>query len=276
MGRGQESLESTFSETEIMIQEYRDRLNHALEIDSKKLKEKAERDSSQIIVEAKEEAEKILAQAKQEARVQSEVIEHTTKRVQVELARAVSEVKIKTSVLLNQVNKSVEQIVTETETKIKVELDGLTAEIAESEKKLLSLSQAHDRESGLNSGRGIEGPAESAASLNPETVPLSPSSGDKKSVSIPESGDTRIFKGHMKLEMVPPYNQERLEGVPEWLVRIPGLKVHSTGSRAAADRWITTHSIELKQPLPLLKILRGVSAIKNAAENNGNIILTLK
>jgi hypothetical protein len=76
--------------------------------------------------------------------------------------------------------------------------------------------------------------------------------------------------------VVHPFYTQQAGGVPEWLSQLSGLKVIPTGVYASTNRWITTHTIDLEQPMALLKVFKTISPVKNVAEQNGNIVLTLK
>jgi F0F1-type ATP synthase membrane subunit b/b' len=75
----QESLKPTINDMENIIQEYRERINQALEIEIDKLKEKAERESNQLIAKAREEAGKLITQAREEAREEADRVTHCSR-----------------------------------------------------------------------------------------------------------------------------------------------------------------------------------------------------
>jgi F0F1-type ATP synthase membrane subunit b/b' len=310
MAKIPEPQETLISETERTIEEYWGKIRQALEADNSKLKEKAERESSQIIARAKEEADKTLAEAKQEARVESEriiakakeevaearlesvrvitetkdkanqiiaeVIERGTAQAQSEFARAGSEAKDKISRLLAQVSKSAEQITIETEANIGAELERLAVIMAEAQTKLQPLSETPNIEFKADLERPTEetpSPKERPSEKKePSTLPV----GDKKSPQLKAGDEAKLFKGRLKVEIVPRFGREQLEGVPQWLPRLPNLKVISTGGYAGATSWITTCEIDLSQSTPLLKILKAVPQVETAAERYGYIVVKLK
>ncbi len=295
MVRAEESLESMVTETENAIQEYRQKIQQALEIDSKKLKEKAERDSNQIIARAKEEAEQIIKKAREEAaeaqqesaraigeakekaaQIIAEVIERGTTQAQRELARTASEARSKTSQLLAQVSKGIDQIISDTETNIKAELERLSTVITEAKEKLQPLSEVQNKEPAINLRRSAN---ETVIPLGPATekpAPAAPPAAEKRAAPVKDNEDTQIFKGSFKIEIVAQYNQERLEGVPDWLYRVPGLKVMSTDVYTRANRWITAYNVELDKPMPLLKVLKAIPQLKDVTEHRGNIVMALR
>lgn len=121
-----------------------------------------------------------------------------------------------------------------------------------------------------------EGSVTSSAPISPKTEsPVHPQF-DRRSGSLKDGDDGKAFKGCVKLEMVPPFDQERLEAVPPWLSRLPGVKVISTGGYTRANRWITTYTIDLEQPVLLLKALKNMPPVKDVSENKGNIVVTLR
>lgn len=206
MTRVQESPEPTVSGMESIIQEYRARISQALEIESNQLKERAERDSSQIIDRAREEADRVVAQARQEARVESE-------RIITEAKEEAAEARQESA-------------------RIIAELKRLATIIAESETKLQPLSETQDKEAEVNSRRATGEAVVPPVSVSEKTEPALPSVGDKQDAPIKESDDSRLFKGCLKLEIVSPFDQDQTGGVPEWLARLHGLKVISTGGYA--------------------------------------------
>jgi hypothetical protein len=150
-----ESREPAVNPTESIIEEYRERIARALEAESIKLKEGAERDSIQIVTKAKEQAEQIVRQSREEAedirkesaRVIDEtrekasqflngVIESNMSQAQGEFARAAEEARTKTSRLLIQFTASAEEIISETDSIIKAELERLSNSIAGAKKKV--------------------------------------------------------------------------------------------------------------------------------------------
>jgi len=322
MAKVQESPgEPTNIDAESIFQEYREKLNQALEAESGKLKEKAERDSKLIIAMAREEADKAVAQAKQEAEAESEriifeakeeaeriareyrektaearqesarvlsetrekvsqviteVIERGTTHARTELDRVASEALSQTSRILTRLNQSIEQIIGETETNVRAELESLSALVSEAEMKLQPLSEICFQGLEETSQQETEEEVTPAASVREKTEPVVPSTGNKRGAPVNESDDARLFKGYVKLEIVPPFNQDHSGGVPELLARLPGLRITSKGTYAKANRRISTHDIDLEHPMPLLKIIKTIPPVKNVDEREGNIVVTLK
>jgi F0F1-type ATP synthase membrane subunit b/b' len=255
-------------------------------------KQAAQEESEKIIAEAREQAEVIINQAREEARQESvrvaseakemasqiiaDAIKRGTIQAQCEFARVASEVGNKTYQLMTQISKSIEQVIGETEANFRIELERISSAVSEEESA---------------PAPGIESPDETADSV-PQTIvgeiaPPAPSVSEKteisytsiiekRHVSIKEEDNTNLFKGKLKLEMVPPYAQERLEGIPAWLSKIDGIRVLSTNCYASANRWITAFTIDLEEPTPLLKTLKSVSQIKDVTEHKGNIVITLR
>jgi hypothetical protein len=286
MPKIQEAPEITVSETENIILECKERIWQALEVDSHKLKEKAELECSQILAGAREEAEKTIAQARQEALAESgRIISQATEKAaqiiklsreesvkaQQESTRMINETR-----LLTQVNKSVEQTINETGINTKAKLERLASIIADAESALQSISETQYKE------EDVSNPTETQESIMPEAPPareaalIIPTVEDRRSTADKYSEDSRLFNGRVKLELIRPFDQERLAGVPEWLSKLKGLKVTSTGCYARANRWITLFSIDLEYPLPLMEIFKTVPPIKEAIEDKGSIIITMK
>ncbi len=322
MVEGKVSPEPIIAETENIIQESRERIRKALELESNRLKEKAERDSAQIIAEAKKEADKTVAHAREEAKAESEriiakakeeaeqgarksreeeekarqesvrvidqtrekalriiaeVFENGTKKAQSDFARVASEVKDKTSQLLGQVSRSLEQIIAEAETRVKDELEHLPTAIPAVET---------NPESPNNKMPGKEAEANSRPATQEATTPITPviektkpevpPIAEKRSVPGKEGEGGKLFKGRLKLEIVSPFNQTHQGGVQEWLGQVRGVKIISTGGHAGVNRWITNQTIDLEEPMPLLDILKSVPAIKDIAAHKDNIVITVR
>ena len=64
--------------------------------------------------------------------------------------------------------------------------------------------------------------------------------------------------------------------VPEWLARFPELKVISSNAYASSNRRVTALTLDIEQPIPLLKILRNRPSVKEVTEHKGDIVVTLK
>jgi hypothetical protein len=286
MPKIQEATEITVSETENIILECKERIWQALEVDSHKLKEKAELECSQILAGAREEAEKTIAQARQEALAESgRIISQATEKAaqiinisreesvkaQQESARMINETR-----LLTQVNKSVEQTINETGINTKAKLERLASIIADAESALQSMSETQNKE------EDIPSPTETGEAVIPEVLPIKKTDPtntafkDKQSITIKYGENSRLFEGRINLEVIRPFDQERLAGVPEWLNNLKGLKVTPTGCYARANRWITQFSLDLEQPLPLLEIFETLQPIKEAIEHRGSIVITMK
>jgi F0F1-type ATP synthase membrane subunit b/b' len=250
--------------------------------------------SELIIAEAKEEAEQIAKKSREEiaetqqesARVISEtrekasqiimeLIECGTTQAQSEFSRAALEARSKTSRLLTEVSKNIEQIIGETETNIATGLERLSIVIGEARTKLQPLIEMRNKEAKVNSRQATGEAGIPTASVSEKTESAIPSVGDQQGAPIKESDDAKLFKGRLKLEIVPPFNQERLEGVPQWLARLTGLNIKSTSIYISENNWVTAYTIDLEQPMPLLKILKAVPQVKDAAERDGNIRITL-
>lgn len=224
---------------------------------------RARQESARVINESKEKTQKIIA----------EVVQCGASLTQRELARAASEAKIKTSQLLAQVNQSYAQIIAENENIIKTELARLSGIIVEAEKRLqIDMQNQAVEVSSPPAGAEAASPAVSEKE-NPKTAFSFP--GALGTAIVKESDESRLFEGKIDLEIIPRFNQEQTGGVPELLGRLTGSKVISTGGYASGNHRIMTFSVELPQPVALLKMLKTLSAVKDASERRGIIIVTL-
>lgn len=117
MVESQESAELKINETDSIIQESRERIRQALELEGNKLKEKAKQDSAQILAEAKKEADNIVAQARQEAKVQAEQILAKAKEEAEQNTRESREIETKarqeSAKVIHETREKASQIITE-------------------------------------------------------------------------------------------------------------------------------------------------------------------
>jgi F0F1-type ATP synthase membrane subunit b/b' len=257
-------------------------------------RQEARAESQRIIAEAREEAGVIVRESREEAQearresagiisetrekasqIVTEVIERGTAEAQNEFARAAAEAKNKTSRLLAQVSKGVDQIIGETETTIKAELERLADLIAEVETKLKPIGETDDEEVEAKSRRETQEEARPVPSISERKEPAASPVAEKRGGAIRESDDARLFKGRLKLEVVPPHDGKILEGFPERLAKISGLKIVSKGGYSGVNRW-SAYTIDLDQPTSLLKTLKAISIVEDVAERNGNVVIKLK
>ena len=250
--------------------------------------EEAERTTRESREEASEESARILDEAKRKAsQLVMEVVEYGTKQAQSEFARAASEARNKTSRLLTQVSTTVEEIIAEAEASLKAELERLASVTSQAENNLMHLGEMHNKDAKVNSRRAtreettpkppiIEKREAEKPTINERPEPANPPVVEKKAAPGKQNDDARLFKGVLKVEVIPTFDQEQTGGVPEWLAKLHGLKIISTGGYSGTNRWITTYTVNLDQPLPLLKIFRALPQVKYVAESKGNIVITLK
>ena len=152
MASEQDAMGLDILDPESVIREYREKIQLVIEKESNHLRDKAERESKQVIARAKEEAEKIVALARKKANIESEeiiskareeaeqtiedsreqsaraidearkkiiqiisgVMERGATQTQIDISRAASSARNKTSDLLTQVSENVEQMINET------------------------------------------------------------------------------------------------------------------------------------------------------------------
>jgi vacuolar-type H+-ATPase subunit H len=283
MPKIQEFPGSSIGETENIIQECRERIWQALEVDTNKLREKAEAESRQILNNAGQEAARIMAQATEKARIESEkfiarakeeaaeIIRQSraeAEKAQQELGRLIKERR-----LLSEVSQSIEQTIAETETHIKVNFERLAGIIAEAKSTLQTFNETQIEEAEVIASEEIGEPAVLEACSSEEDESSHP---EERRSALKNSEDARLFRGRVKLEVIRPFDQERLAGIPEWLVKLKGLKVTSTGCYARANRWITMFNLDLQDSLPLLEIFKAEATVKDVTEQNGSVVIMLK
>ena len=227
--------------------------------------QKPRKNQQESISETREEATLII----------TEIIKNGTTQAQSEFTQIASDTISKTSLLLTQVSKKFEQIISETEKNIKGELEHLSALAAEAEIKLQALEKIYDNKPEIDFQPEVVEAVTPVVSISEKMDPVNPSSEVQRDTPVKESVDPGLFTGSHTLEIVAPFNQEQQGGVPEWLTRVPDLKITQTGGYARANRYVKTYNIDLEQPMPLLKILKTIPSVKGVSEYKGNIEIKL-
>ena len=138
-----------------------------------------------------------------------------------------------------------------------------------------SSSQTLSRAGDPESARPL--PATDEAESNEDEPDLtSPRPATENAPVISENPDARLFSGDVRFEIVPSYGWNEGEGVPGWLREVPGLRVISTGGYYGVNRWITTCTVTLDQPAPLLCTLKAMPQAGEVREHDGNILIRLR
>jgi vacuolar-type H+-ATPase subunit H len=251
------------------MQEYWGKIRQSLEADCNKMKARAEMESRLILSRAKEEAENILSQAREEAKAESE-------RILAEAEIEAEEMIQKSREEIAQSRQESIKILGETGTTIKAEMERLAAAIMEAETKLQTSRKIPDQEIKSHSQHTAGEAVNSVAPANKKTEQAISTIAGKDSLPIKESDDPELFQGKLKIEIVPPFNQEHTKGVPETLARFTSCKVVPTGGYISGNRRISTFNINLDEPVALFKIIKDIPAVKEVAEQDGDIIITLK
>ena len=228
-----ESREPAVNPTESIIEEYRERIARALEAESIRLKEGAERDALQILAKAKEQAEQIVRQSREEAKERAEqivrqsrdeakdireesariidetrekasqflneVIESNITQAQGEFTRAATEARSKTSRLLIQLTSNVEEIIGETDSIIKAELERLVNSIAEAKKKMLTSDAIPDsavEQTPLRTAPEKIKPTASESKMADKKIELNQAETGGKAASLANSINELLGKEH--------------------------------------------------------------------------------
>jgi hypothetical protein len=157
----------------------------------------------------------------------------------------------------------------------RAERDRLAAEISEGEIKppgSSTLDEAGDRGNPSAVGEGVD----AAAPVGQFTTSAVRSFIRNLTAPVRENDDPRIYQGCLKLEIVPPFGSEQLEGLPDWLAALPGLTVMRVGGYAGKNRWVTAYTIDLAQPTPLLEIIQAVPEVEDVSERDGCVVIRLR
>jgi hypothetical protein len=275
----------------------------------KKAKEEAElitAESRQKAMQAWKEPEQVISEAKKQASlVMAKIIEHNTSKLQCDFDRVAVEAKNRIAQVAAETNQSVEQIIQDIQNNLKAELENLSKIINEAESKLQAFRENERKNNEFGNQTSTEennNDTKTQTSSIPESTKikgevksqnneneaaLTRITDDKKEVNVPSpetkpdtqvktAEEKRLFKGHLKLTIVSPYNQEYVGRVPEWLSQLPELKVLSKVSPSNENRWMTTYTIFLDKATPLLSTIKSMPPVKNVSERDGNFVMVLK
>ncbi len=231
--------------------------------DSRNEAEKVRQESQKIIGEAGERA----------ARTIKEVVQLGTEQA-AKFAQATSEERDKTLRLLAEVSKTLEQTFAQTQARAAAELERLAGMIAESEETLASLNDLPAKPAEENRAKPSKEDDEAKTPASSKKEPAA-AAVSKRNAQEPGDGEGKLFRGRVKVEMVPGRDQRALEDVPEWLGHIPGVRILSKGGYKGANRW-ASYTLELDRPLPLLKVIKALAPVDDGLEQNSSITVKLK
>ncbi len=258
-------------------------------------KQAAADESDRIMAKAREQAEELAAEAKEtafahaqeeSARIIAEAegranaitagaVERAAGQVEKQLGLVVAKVKgrlhTESTYLLAEVSGRLEKLFDESEAEMERECEGLAKAVSEAERQSVV---ALDNEAGLGAEHTGEGAA-AAAPVGEETQAID-DAGAEASAPVDEVNYDRRYKGRLDLEFGTPFDQAQLESLRECLSRVAGLKLLSAGGSANGEIVQAVYTIDIKQPLQLLRLLKEMPPVESVAQRKRNIGITLR
>lgn len=286
--------EKTKTEAQRIITKAQEEASKTLE----QARQEAKTESDKITADSRREAARVVADARESAYAEArqetervvfetgektadamiEVIERGREQAKSEFARVASGAKSKAegeiTRLLNQVTKSLEQIIGETEGSIEADFDDLAAIVAETRERL----QPDPDASGMQPSPSAKDAADAPAPASPASrktriaLPI----GDRKRAPAKDKGEPRLYNGCLNLAVSPPFDRMQLRSIQSGLAQVPGLRILSTGGYTEGEQGMMKYTIDLEQPTPLLEILRAMPAVGDVASQKGDVAITLK
>ncbi len=87
--------------------------------------------------------------------------------------------------------------------------------------------------------------------------------------------DNNLYRGWLNLE-ISEIDSVKLASLKDYLVQVPNIQLVATGGFSDREAVKTVYIIEIRQPLPLVKILREMPAVKSAVKRKRHIMVALK
>ena len=263
---------SALNNTQSVFDEFKHRIAEAFESQHNELKELVEQERTSIIEHTQEEAMKIITEAREKAAEITDDAQHEAEAV-------LSETK-------KQAQKERDEIVANitTEARRKAECDAarLFAEAKEMAQNLIEESIRGARAMLAESSRLVteaQQKLEQAITqvqgdfnqLNEQSLTLSTETGS--TTPVEGFGDERTYRGRLELHVFPPITPEQLADFERSLAQVPHLRLIDTGSSSNGGAWFLT---ELPQPIPMLKLLKEIPLVKEAACYKNDIGIALR
>lgn len=234
----------------------------------------------QASAEAEKESERITGEARQKAgQITTDVVELGIRQVQQKLDRVVVKAKNQlergSAQLLAELTQRIEKFIDEFELEMQGELESLVRDVAGVEK---DLGQAM----AIIGDRTAPGPEDMDGQTAGADEPINDAGataahGDEVEMKVTgDATDNKLYQGKLNLEISPPFDLVQLESLRESLFRIRDLQLLSTGGATDGDMVKLVYTVDLKRPLPLVKILEEMRPVESAIEQKKNIAITLK
>ena len=265
----QNEVRLEFGDTESVLDEFKRRIDQAVEKDRDKLKKLAEQESVGIITRAREEADNIVAEANRQAKEETErIVAKAQKEADEIRQKAESDV----AQVLAEATKKAREIVTKTEEKICPVLAESGRIVMEAHQKLEKAIAAVEQEfkeperqdEAISVPTSLRGESEHAVPRS-----IGPGSG----VPTTWKDDERDYEGRLELRIVPPVDGAQASNFKEQLLQIPYLRLLTMSGSSDGGTLIIA---ELPKPLPILKEIRQIPAVREAVWYKDDIYVALK
>ena len=295
------------------IDREKERVREIAEQESLAIITEAKEESEQIITaakeraakEAKEEAAGIVTAAEQEAQ---QIADKRIIEAQKESAKIVSQSRELADQILNQAERLVEAA-TELKGKVKNDIDKVTEKLQrevdtfteakqKTERNIIEARKTVQKEFEESVGviteakqkleRAIEAsehktreelehrsePLASTPSITQEREEVvEPAATVGLNSASREATDDKLYVGTLELDITPPANSAQMERLQKCLWKVPGVQVLSVAGSAGKKTSVTVFTAK---PLPILSILREMSTVKDAIQDDNNIQVVLE
>jgi len=232
-----------------------------------KAKEDSEKQTAEIIDSSKKEAEQLfrneIERCQALAQAQSDQIRTEAEKKADTLIKDLVNGGKEVHSLISETMANTENLMVKVKEEMLMELGELTKRIVESEKKLQDITNGYVREydNKVNNTQ-IPGNANTSDSL---WVILK---RDNDEAGIGENG---YYNGEIELKTLSSFDVTRIKNVKRYFTQIPNVKYLGEFSSEEG----TKISFDLKEPLPLLDILKNMPSIEKVVEEGGNLKLTV-
>ncbi|MBI4334820.1 MAG: hypothetical protein HY673_26495 [Chloroflexi bacterium] len=235
-------------------------------------RQQSEKDANELIAAAKQEAgrarSKAAEEAKQEAYQQSARIIAEYRAEMEKNAAAVAERVQEIDSVLNESVLRAESIFNKFKKEVHGELEETRKNIAESGRKLAEALAADAGPKGnparLHTGWETDGTEDATGGKAGTIVDIT--------ATRTNGSGGQLFKGGMELRVIPPYNSAQIKELIHAILQVPGIKrAGDYGSDEEGAKVI----FEIREPLPLVKVLNKMPLVASTSDKGDSIRLVL-
>jgi vacuolar-type H+-ATPase subunit E/Vma4 len=230
-----------------------------------------EKESNEIVVAAKQEAEllirEITEKARQDTQMQSSrAIDDASNRAEQMITEIIKNCE-DISLMVNDVVDKTKQTITEFEAKLRTDLAELAKNISDAQQKLEKFNTTARKLK--EEPRPVPPPPKNTEPLDTPTLSVR-ILGAK---SNGQHGTQPLFSGQVEMKSISTsFDYQYLKNLKKYLVHIPNIKYVQ---EYASEKEISI-LFELKEPLPLLDILKNVPQVDNVVTNADDLNIVFK